>query len=341
MVYLWRSMRGGNEAAFFPWICRLDDGELAVDSPRTTRPQQKRIGVLIARPENDAEGQSYRVAFQQALELLGWRPGHNVELDFRWTAGNADLAETFAKELVELKPDILLINSTASVIAARRSAGPIPIVMAAVADPVAQGFVQSLERPGGNITGFAVEEPEMGAKWVELLKEIAPKVRHITAVYNPNSAPFARMFLPSIESVRTSFSVELAVTYVRNEDDIENAIAAAARQQNGGLIFLPDSFLASRRDLIANLVAKQQLPAIYSHSSFVRNGGLIGYGFDRADIFRRAASYVDLILKGERPSQLPVQMPTKFELAINLKTAKALGLAISPTLLARADEVIE
>ena len=302
---------------------------------------KKRIGVLIARPEHDAEGKTYLVAFQQALEALGWRAGQNLEIAYRWTAGNANLAETFAKELVALKPDILVINSTASVIAARRAAGTIPIVMVAVADPVAQGFVQSLERPGGNITGFAVEEPEMGAKWVEFLKEIAPNVTHITTVYNPNSAPFSKMFLPSIESVRTSFSVQLSVSHIQSEDDIGNVIAAAATQQNGGLIFLPDSFLASRRDLVANLVAKQKLPAIYSHSSFVRDGGLIGYGFDRADIFRRAATYVDRILKGERPSQLPVQMPTKFELAVNLKTAKALGLSVPPALLARADEVIE
>jgi putative ABC transport system substrate-binding protein len=302
---------------------------------------KKRIGVLIARPENDAEGQSYRTAFHQALERIGWRPGHNIEVDYRWTAGNADLAETFAKELVMLRPDILVINSTASVIAARRTGGAIPIVMAAVADPVAQGFVQSLERPGGNITGFAVEEPEMGAKWVELLKEIAPRVRRITAVYNPQSAPFAKMFLPSIENVRASFSVEFAVAHVQNEDDVDKAITVAAREQNGGLLFLPDSFLASRREMIANLVAEQKLPAIYSHSSFVRNGGLIGYGFDRADIFRRSASYVDRILKGEKPSLLPVQMPTKFELAINIKTATALGLSVPPALLARADEVIE
>jgi putative tryptophan/tyrosine transport system substrate-binding protein len=302
--------------------------------------KKKRIGVLIARPENDEEGQSYRVAFEQALEPLGLHPGRNIEIDYRWTAGSAHLAETFAKELVALKPDILVINSTASVIAARRAAGTIPIVMAAVADPVAQGFVQSLERPGGSITGFAVEEPEMGAKWVELLTEIAPKVRHITVVYNPNSAPFSKMFLPSIENARASLSVELAVAHVQNEDDVGSAIASA-RQQNGGFIFLPDSFLASRRELIANLVAKQQLPAIYSHSSFVRNGGLIAYGFDRTDIFRRVASYVDRIFKGEAPSQLPVQMPTKFELAINMKTAKALGLAVPPALLARADEVVD
>jgi ABC-type uncharacterized transport system substrate-binding protein len=221
-------------------------GWMMANWPFAVRSQQgeskRRIGVLIARPEKDAEGQSYLAAFQRALEPLWWRLGQNIEIDYRWTAGNANLAETFAKELVALKPDILVINSTASVIASRRAAGTIPIVMAAVADPVAQGFVQSLERPGGNITGFAVEEPEMEAKWVELLKEIAPKVRHITAVYNPDSAAFARMFLPSIESVRTSFSVELAVTHVQNEDEIGKAIAAAAIQQNGGLIFLPDIF---------------------------------------------------------------------------------------------------
>jgi putative ABC transport system substrate-binding protein len=302
---------------------------------------KRRIGVLIARPENDAEGQSYVVAFQQALEQIGWKPGRNVEIDYRWTAGNAQLAETFAKELVAPRPDILVINSTANVVAARRSAGTIPIVMAAVADPVAQGFVQSLERPGGSITGFAVEEPAMGAKWVELLKEIAPKIRHVTAIYNPNSAPFAKMFLPSMEGARDSFSLELSVSHIQNEAEIEKAVTAAGHTQEGGLIFLPDSYLASRRELIANLTAKQKLPAIYSHSSFVQSGGLIGYGFDRADIFRRAAAYVDRILKGEKPSDLPVQMPTKFELAINLKTAKTLGLNVPLTLLARADEVIE
>ncbi|MEA2882739.1 MAG: hypothetical protein QOH32_1995 [Bradyrhizobium sp.] len=320
-------------------------GWIAANWPAAVLAQQgdrkKRVGILIARPENDMEGQSYLLAFQQALEPLGWRPGQNIEIECRWTGGDARLAETFAAELVALKPDVLVINSTASVIATRRVAGTLPIVMAAVADPVAQGFVQSLERPGGNITGFAVEEPEMGAKWVELLKEIAPKVTHITVINNPDSAPFAKMFLPSIERVVKLFSVELAVSHIENEDDVRKAIAAAARRQNGGLIFLPDSFLASRRELIANLVADQRLPAIFSHSSFVRDGGLIGYGFDRSDIFRRAASYVDRILKGERPSQLPVQMPTRFDLALNLKTAKALGLDIPPALLARADEVIE
>jgi ABC-type uncharacterized transport system substrate-binding protein len=303
---------------------------------------RKRIGVLIGRPENDAEGQAYKVAFQQALEQMGWRPGDSVVVDFRWMAGDLKLAEMLAKELVALRPDILVINSTVGVLATRRTAGTIPIVMVAVADPVAQGFVQSLERPGGTITGFGLEEPAMGAKWVELLKEIAPSVRHITAIYNPDTAPFAKLVLPFMEDVQTSLAFELAVSPVQNDDDVERAITVAGSQQDAGLAFLPDSFfLGSRREMIANLVAKQKLPSIYYSSAFVRSGGLIGYGVYRADLFRRSAAYVDRILKGEKPSQLPVQMPTQFELAINVKAAKALGLTVPPSLLARADEVIE
>jgi len=302
---------------------------------------RKRIGVLIGRPESDAEGQGYKVVFQHALEQMGWRLGDNVVVDYRWMAGDLKLAEKLAKELVALRPDILVINSTAGVLAARPTAGTIPIVMVAVGDPVAQGFVQSLERPGGTITGFGVEEPAIGAKWVELLKEIAPTVRHITAIYNPDTAPFAKFLLPFMEDVQTSLSFELAVSPVQNDDDVERAITTAGSRQDAGLAFLPDSFLQSRREMIANLVAKQKLPAIYPTSAFVRSGGLIGYGVNRADLFRRSAAYVDRILKGEKPSQLPVQMPTKFELAINVRAAKALGLTVPPSLLARADEVIE
>jgi putative ABC transport system substrate-binding protein len=315
--------------------------------PLATRAQQverrRRIGVLIGRTEGDSEGQGYVAAFQKGLEQLGWMRGRNVDIDYRWTAGDASLSQVFVRELVALNPDILVINSTPNVLAARQAVGPgaMPFVMAAIADPVAQGFVQSLVRPGGNITGFAVEEPAMGAKWVELLKEIAPRVGQITAIFNPSSAPFARMFLPSMEAVRTALSFELTVSRIRNEEEIEKVIATTARQPSGGLVFLPDSFLASRREMIADLVGKQKLPAIYSTSTFVRSGGLIGYGFDRADLFRRAAGYVDRILKGEKPADLPVQMPTKFELAINLKAAKGLGLTVPPSLLATADEVIE
>jgi putative ABC transport system substrate-binding protein len=321
----------GGAAVAWPLAARAQQGEL----------KKKRIGVIISRGESDVEGQSYVAAFQRGLEQLGWIRGRNVEIDYRWTAGSTPIAQTFAKELVALRPDVLVINSTGPLLATRQAAGATPIVMVAIADPVAQGFVQSLDRPGGTITGFGVEEPVMGAKWVELLKETAPSIRHITAIFNPSSAPFARMFLPSMEGARASFSFDLTVAPVRNDNELASAIVTAARQPFVGLIFLPDSFLASRRERIADLVAKQKLPAIYSTSTFVRSGGLIGYGFDRADLFQQAAGYVDRIFKGEKPANLPVQMPTKFELAINLKTAKALGLSVPPTLLARADEVIE
>jgi putative tryptophan/tyrosine transport system substrate-binding protein len=301
----------------------------------------RRIGVLIGRAENDPEGQQQAVALERGLEELGWSLRRGVEIDYRWQTDDARQRQAFAEELVDRKPDILVANSTPYLAAARLATNVIPIVFVAIADPVAQGFVQSLNRPGGTITGFGVEEPAMGAKWVEMLKEIAPGVGSITVIFNPDSAPFARMFLPSIEAVRSTTAIELVIAPVRNESDVEQAIAAAGRGPSGGLIFLPDSFINSRPATIAALVARQKLPAIYSVSAFARNGGLIAYGIDRVDLFHRAAAYVDRILKGAKPADLPVQMPTKFELVINIKTAKALGIAVPPTLLARADEVIE
>jgi putative ABC transport system substrate-binding protein len=295
----------------------------------------------MGRSANDPEGQKQATALQRGLEELGWSPGRNLEIDYRWPAGNAGLAQASAKELVELRPDILVANSTPSLIAARGATSTIPIVFVAIADPVAQGFVQSLARPGGNMTGFEAEEPSMGAKWVQLLNEIAPRVGPITVIFNPDSAPFSRMFLPSMEAARPADAFQLIISQVRNETEINRAIVAAGRQPSGGLIVLPDSFLSSRHEMIVALVAKQHLPAIYSVSEFSRSGGLIAYGFDRADQFRRAAAYVDRILKGEKPADLPVQLPTKFQLVINLKTAKALGLTVPQTLLVAADEVIE
>jgi putative ABC transport system substrate-binding protein len=312
--------------------------------PLTARAQSsavRRIGVLMGRSASDPEGQKQAAALQRGLEELGWSLGRNLEIDYRWPAGNAGLAQASAKELVELRPDILVANSTPSLIAARGATSTIPIVFVAIADPVAQGFVQSLARPGGNMTGFEAEEPSMGAKWVQLLNEIAPRVGPTTVIFNPDSAPFSRMFLPSMEAARPAAAFELIISPVRNETEINRAIVAAARQPSGGLIVLPDSFLSSRHEMIVALVAKQHLPAIYSVSEFSRSGGLIAYGFDRADQFRRAAAYVDRILKGEKPADLPVQLPTKFQLVINLKTAKALGLTVPQTLLVAADEVIE
>ena len=319
-------------------------GSAAATWPLAARAQSSvvhRIGVLMGRSANDPEGQKQAAALQRGLEELGWSPGRNLEIDYRWPAGNAGLAQASAKELVELRPDILVANSTPSLIAARGRPAPYPSCSSRFADPVAQGFVQSLARPGGNMTGFEAEEPSMGAKWVQLLNEIAPRVGPTTVIFNPDSAPFSRMFLPSMEAARPADAFQLIISPVRNETEINRAIVAAGRQPSGGLIVLPDSFLSSRHEMIVALVAKQHLPAIYSVSEFSRSGGLIAYGFDRADQFRRAAAYVDRILKGEKPADLPVQLPTKFQLLINLKTAKALGLTVPQTLLVAADEVIE
>jgi ABC-type uncharacterized transport system substrate-binding protein len=303
--------------------------------------RMRRVGVLIGRAVNDLEGQQQAAAFRRGLEELGWSPGLNVDIDFRWQTDDAGQRTAFVRELIDRKSDILVVNSTPYLVAARQATKELPIVFVAIADPVAQGFVQSLDRPGGTMTGLGVEEPAMGAKWAEMLKEIAPGVRSITIIFNPNSAPFARMFLPSIEAVRSSAAVELFVAPVRNQSELEQAIAAADTRPASGLIFLPDSFINSRPAMIAALVARHKLPAIYSISSPVQNGGLIAYGINRADLFHQAAKYVDRILKGTKPADLPVQMPTKFELAINLKAARALGLTVPPALLARADEVIE
>jgi putative ABC transport system substrate-binding protein len=308
-----------------------------------TQPAQRmrRIGVLMARAASDPEGQKQAAAWQQCIEELGWSPGRNVEIEYRWPAGDASRAEALAKELLDWRPDILVANSTPSLVAARQATSTIPIVFVAIADPVAQGFVQSLARPGGNITGFGAEEPSMGAKWVQLLSEIASRLKSITVIFNPDSAPFARMFLPAMEAVRATSTFELIVSLVRDEIELGRAIASAGRQRSGGLIALPDSFLNSRHEMIVALTAKQQLPAIYSVSEFTRSGGLIAYGIERADLFRRSAAYVDRILKGEKAADLAVQQPSKFELSINLKTARRLGLTVPSTLLSTADEVIE
>jgi putative ABC transport system substrate-binding protein len=320
-------------------------GVSSISWPLVVRAEQRanmaRIGVLMGRAADDPEGQKQAAALQRGLEELGWSPRRNVEIEYRWPAGDAARAKALARDLVDWRSDILVANSTPSLVAARAATPTIPIVFVAIADPVTQGFIQSLARPGGNITGFAAEEPSMGAKWVQLLNEIAPGLGSITVIFNPDAAPFARMFLPSMEIARPSPSFELIVSPVRNEAEIDLAIAAAGRRPSGGLIVLPDSFLNSRHEMIVSQVANRRLPAIYSVSEFIRSGGLIAYGFERSDVFRRAAAYVDRILKGEKPSDLPVQQPNKFELAINLKTAKALGLTVPNTLLVSADEVIE
>jgi len=318
-------------------------GGVAAAWPLAGRAQQRgvsRIGVLIGRSERDPEGQEWSAALERGLKELGWIPGRTALIDYRWQTSDLRQRTAFVNEIVALRPDILVASTTQYLLAARDATQTIPIVFVAVADPVAQGFVASLAQPGGMVTGFGLEEPAIGAKWVELLMEIAPGVRSITAIFDPDTSP-SRIFLPSIVSSLNSLRAELTVSPVRNESEIETAIAEAASRPSSGLLFLPDTLVQSRRELVVAAVAKHHLPAIYTIPPFAKSGGLIAYGINRYDLFYRAAGYVDRILKGASPGSLPVQMPTKFEMAINLKTAKALGLAVPPTLLARADEVIE
>jgi putative ABC transport system substrate-binding protein len=313
--------------------------------PAATRAQRpgpmRRIGVLMGRLASDPEGQNQAAALRRGLEELGWLSGRNIEIDYRWQTDDDGQRQAFARELVGLRPDILVANTTPAMTAVKQATSTIPIVFVAIADPIAQGFVQSHARPGGIVTGFGAEEPSMGGKWAELLREIAPKIGTITVIFNPSSAPFASMFLPSIQALRPSSSSEVVVSPVLGESELERAVTAASSRASGGVVFLPDSFLNSRPETVVALVARQKLPAIYSIPSFPRNGGLVSYGFERANVFYRAAAYVDRILRGDHPGDLPVQFPSKFELVINLKTAKALGLDVAQNLLALADEVIE
>jgi putative ABC transport system substrate-binding protein len=320
-------------------------GATAAGWPLAARAQAnlktKRVGVLIARTETDPEAKQHSAAFERELGRLGWSRGQNLEIETRWWSNDPVIRLGFVRELAALKPDVLLVNSSAYLGAAMPEVGTVPMVFVAVTDPVVQGFVQSLAHPGGAITGFGAEEPSMGSKWVELLREIAPDTKSVTAVFNPETAAIARLFLPSVRALQSPSSFDLTEAGVRSEAELENAIAATAARQSPGLVFLPDSFLQSRTSTVTGLAAKYKVPAVYSVSAFARSGGLITFGIERVDLFVRAAAYVDRILRGEKPSDLPVQMPSKFELVINLKAAKLLGISIPPTVLARADEVIE
>jgi putative ABC transport system substrate-binding protein len=301
----------------------------------------RRIGVLMARKEDDPEGQKQVEALRQGLRELGWQLGQTLQIEYRWTVGDPAKALEYARELAGLKPDLVVANATPSLIAMQKITPTIPIVFVSVADPVGQGFVPSLARPGGNVTGFAVEEASMGGKWLEVLKEIAPRVARIAIIFNPDTAPYARMFLPSMEAAAPRMRVALTQSPVHSAEDIERVVATVGREPNGGLIVLPDSFMFGQRARIIALTAQQRLPAVYPIRFFATEGGLIAYGIDRVDLFRRGASYVDRILRGAKPADLPVQLPIKFEMAVNLKTAKALGLTVPQSLLLSADEVIE
>ena len=310
--------------------------------PLAARAQGKRmprIGALMPWTASDPQAQARYAAFLQGLQQLGWTVGNNVQIDSRWSVGNEDDTRKYAAELIALAPDVIFAAGSAAVGPLRRATSNVPIVFEVTPDPVGAGFVDSLARPGGNITGFTPYEYGIGAKWLEVLKQIAPSVTRVAVVRDPAITAGIGLW-GAIQSVSPSFGVELRPVDVRDAGEIERALAAFAGKPNGGLILTGSALAIVHRDLIIALAARHRLPAVYERY-FAAAGGLISYGSDSIEAFRLAAGYVDRILKGEKPADLPVQAPTRYQLVINLKTAKALGLEIPPTLLARADEVIE
>jgi putative ABC transport system substrate-binding protein len=316
----------------------------AIAWPLAARAQQRervrRIGVLMNFAADDPEAQARNAAFLQGLSELGWNVGRNARIDYRWGAGDGERNREYAAELVALAPDVILANGAAAVRSLQGITRTVSIVFAGVADPVGEGLVASLARPASNATGFTTFEFGLGGKWLELLKEIAPRVEQ-AAVIRDQTQPGGVAWFAVIQAAANSFKVELSPIDARNGGELERAVMAFSRRLNGGLIALPGASTASHRDLIVALAARYRLPAVYPFRYYATSGGLASYGPDVIDQYRRAASYVDLILKGEKPSDLPVQAPVKYELVINQMTAKALGIEIPPMLLTRADEVIE
>ena len=308
---------------------------------RAQQPERmRRIGVLVPLAADDPDMQKRVSAFQQGLQLLGWTDGRNVKIEYRWGASDPDRSRRHAAELAALAPDVIFATGNTAVAPLLQAIHSVPIVFAIVPDPVGAGFVDSLARPGGNATGFVVFEYGMSGKWLELLKEIAPHLTRVAVLRDPALAAGIGQFA-AIQSVAPSLGVELSAINVRDAAEIEQAIAAFGRISNGGLIVTASGLSVVHRDLIIALAARHKLPAVYWQSLYIEGGGLLSYGPNTIDEYRRAAGYVDRILKGEKPADLPVQAPTKYERVINLKTAKALGLEVPTTLLARADEVIE
>ena len=321
-------------------------GGAAASWPLTARAQQaermRRIGLLMPLAADDPIGQARIAALREGLEKLGWIEGRNIRIDTRWMAtGDVESMQRFAKELVALQPDLIVTQSTPITATVLQETRSIPIVFALVADPIGSGFVANLARPGGNVTGFVTMVPTMASKWLELLKEITPRVARVAFLYNPATATYFEYWLSPFKAAAASFAVEAISAPVRDKSQLESIIGEQARAPNGGMVVMPDTFTDAHRVEITSLAARYRLPAVYPYRQFTVVGGLLSYGDDLIDNFRRAPLYVDRILKGEKPSDLPVQAPVKFQLAINVKTAKALGLTIPPTLLGRADEVIE
>ena len=311
--------------------------------PLAVRAQQadrvRRIGVLMLYPENDPEGQLRATALRNGLQKRGWAVGGNVEIDFQWGLGDADWVRSAGAQLLRSAPDVILANGTPAARTMQQLTRTVPVIFIAGSDPVVDGLVMSLARPGGNLTGLYVFEPSIGAKLLELLKEIAPHVARAAILFNPDAK--AASWLAAAAAVAPRFAVEVIEAPVRDSNEIEAVMAQSGRQPNYGLIVLPDPATNAHRKLINELAARYRLPAIHALSGATRDGGLMSYGVDLPDVFRQAAAYADRILKGDKPADLPVQLPTKFELAINLKTAKALGLIVPNSLMVSADEVIE
>jgi putative ABC transport system substrate-binding protein len=302
----------------------------------------RRVGVLMAGDESDPEAKVWLYGFMRGLAELGWADGRNMRVDIRWATGSVDQMRAFANELVDLQPGVIVANGTPVTSALQRETRTIPIVFALVPDPTEAGFVASLSRPGGNITGFVHMEAAMSGKWLEWLTEIARGVKRVAIVYNPDVAPGGgSYYLRSFEAAARSLKVEAIAAPVHSDSEIETIMNSLGREPRGGLVVPTDTFLFVRRKTIILLAARNNVPVIYPTTVRVREGGLLSYGPDQADIFRRAASYVDRILRGAKPADLPVQLPTKFEMAVNLKTAQALGLTVPQSILLRADEVIE
>jgi putative ABC transport system substrate-binding protein len=312
--------------------------------PLAARAQQpermRRVGWLVGLRENDQEAQRRTGAFVHELQRLGWSVGRNIQIDYRWFSDGVNQTQTYAHDLIGSRPDVVVASSTPAIQALLQQSSSIPIVFAIVTDPVASGLVKSLATPGGNITGFTNFEFALGGKWLELLRQASPQIAKVALIYNPKTTPYLG-YLQSIEASAQSFDVEVTARGVADADEIERTIRTTAAQLSSGLIIFPDLFTSANNQLIISLAAQQKVPAMYPYRYMAVAGGLMSYGVNTAEEFRRAASYVDRILKGAKPADLPVQAPNKYELVINLRAAKALDLTIPPTLLARADEVIE
>jgi putative ABC transport system substrate-binding protein len=320
-------------------------GGAAVVWPLGVRTQQaekmRHIGVLMAYAKGDREGQVWVAALRHGLLKLGWEEGRNIQVTYGWAAADAEMRQRISKKFVAAQLDLILTQNTPTTESMVRQTRTILIIFANVSDPVGSSFVANFSRPGGNVTGFINFEGSVGSKWLELLKEIAPRVNRVAFLFNPLTAPFAEYYLGPFRTAGPSFGVEPITAPVRNVAELESTVAALARKPNGALIVMPETFLNVHRAQVLSLAARHRLPAAYPYRVFAKRGGLLSYGTDPHNNFRRAAAYVDRILKGEKPADLPVQAPTNYELVINLKTAKALGLTVPLTLLIRADEVIE